>query len=194
MKSISHDDYQEVEIGKIEQFFGGPWNYWVHKLRFIIVFVCAGWTGFAIFKAKDIGPLTAQEEFLPKDNPITIVMNTLNDKFKGTSQANVIKVEIFWGVKDLNKDGVGSWDSEVFGTAVMDDKFDISSKEAQQSLLNFCSDLKDQKFILDRGVDCWFERFTDWLKTTHGQYLPIEPADFKTKFNEYAISDRGRMD
>ena len=44
--------------------------------------------------------------------------------------ANIIKVEIFFGVKSLNKEGVGSWDSEVFGTALMDDKFDLSQKKS----------------------------------------------------------------
>lgn len=68
-------------------------------------------------------------------------------------------MEIFWGVKNISKEGVGSWDAEVIGTAIMDDNFDISSKKAQESFLKFCADIKDQDFILDRGVKCWIETF-----------------------------------
>ena len=60
------------------------------------------------------------EEFLPDDNPITIVGNTLRDKFPGSS-VNALKVYIFWGVKDINKDDVGSWDASNLGKVVMDD-------------------------------------------------------------------------
>jgi len=58
------------ELGSIEKFFGGPWNDWVMRLRFVIILLMAGWLGFAISQAKDIGPLTEQEDFLPADHKI----------------------------------------------------------------------------------------------------------------------------
>ena len=58
-----------------------------------------------------------------------------------------MRVDVFWGVKGLDKEGGSHWDAEFIGKAVMDDKLDLSSKEAQQSLLDFCEDLREEPFV-----------------------------------------------
>lgn len=135
------EDDTIAELGTTEKFFGGIWNTWVHKLRYVIIFLMAGWLVFAIIMAKDIGPLTEQENFLPVDHPITIVQETMRNKFPGSS-INALKVYIFWGVKDIITDDVGSWDASNLGKVQMDENFSLSSIEAQQNILNFCEDLK----------------------------------------------------
>lgn len=124
-------------MGTIEKFFGGAWNEWVHKLRFVIIFVMVAWLVFAIIKAKDIGPLTEKEEFLPDDNEITIVGNILRNEFQSVD-SSPIKVNIYWGVEELNTEDVGLWDASYTGEVKMDDKFSLSTVEAQQNILNFC--------------------------------------------------------
>lgn len=54
-----------------------------------------------------------------------------------------MRVDIFWGVKDLNVEGGSYWDPEFIGKAVMDETFDLSSKDAQKSILDFCTDLRN---------------------------------------------------
>lgn len=39
-------------------------------------------------------------------------------------------VDLFWGVKDLDKSGGSQWDATFIGKAVMDDKFDMSQEDA----------------------------------------------------------------
>jgi len=55
-----------------------------------------------------------------------------------------LAIDIYWGVKDINKDDVSMWDSVYIGEAIMDEEFSLESVEAQQSLLDFCSSLKEQ--------------------------------------------------
>lgn len=58
------------------------------------------------------------------------------------------------------------WDPEDIGEVVMDKDFSLSSVEAQQSVLDFCSDLKKQDFVLDGNVDCWLKDYFDqWLRS-----------------------------
>lgn len=145
-KTITEEHRLEMEsdvpeLGQIEKFFGGKWNYWVYKTRYVIIFIMLGWTIFAITKAKDIGPLTEKEEFLPADHQISIVRDTLKEKFSSANE-NPIKVTIFWGVKELIKDDVGLWDATDMGKVVMDDKFTLSTVDAQNDILKFCDDLQ----------------------------------------------------
>ena len=72
---------------------------------------------------------------------------------------------MYWGVKDLNTDDVGIWDATDLGQVIMDDQFNLSSKKAQQDILNFCADLKEQSFVKDKAVTCWLEDFDKWLQT-----------------------------
>lgn len=56
-------------------------------------------------------------------------------------------VDLFWGVKDLDKEGGSQWDSSFIGKAIMDEKFDLSQEKAQMSILKLCKDLRLQEFV-----------------------------------------------
>lgn len=43
--------YEIKEESKIDKFYAGPWNTWVHKGRFVIIIVFIAWTIFAAIKA-----------------------------------------------------------------------------------------------------------------------------------------------
>lgn len=53
-----------------------------------------------------------------------------------------MKIDIYWGVKDLNLEDTDPWDAEKIGKAIMDEKFDISPVAAQTSILDFCKKLR----------------------------------------------------
>ena len=43
---------------------------------------------------------------MPPDHKINIVMNILRDKFDESSLSDKIKIEIFWGINGLDKEGL----------------------------------------------------------------------------------------
>lgn len=63
-----------------------------------------------------------------------VISKTFTGKFDGGSNRE-IKVDIFWGVKELDKEGGTYWDSSFIGKGVMDPDFDLSPPEAQKSIL-----------------------------------------------------------
>ena len=54
-----------------------------------------------------------------------------------------IDVVIYWGVRDIATDGIDQWNPEELGTVILDERFDLSSVEAQTAVLEFCRDLKN---------------------------------------------------
>ena len=55
----------------------------------------------------------------------------------------------------------------------MDDRFEVNSLKAQQNILDLCQDLKKQKFVKDRQVECWIEQFGKWYESTINKTFPI---------------------
>lgn len=102
--------------------------------------------------------MTEEEEFLPRDHPIQLVIDALNDKFDGGGD-QALKIYLFWGVKDIDKEGGVYWDSSFVGEGVMDPDFDLSPEAAQSSILQLCQDLRKQEFVQNEYVKCWLEDF-----------------------------------
>ena len=89
-----------------------------------------------------MGPLTEEEEFLPADHPMSQNTKILTERFGGASDYASLKIVIHFGVQDINKEDVSMWRSDQIGSAMFDPFFKISSIEAQQSILDLCSDLR----------------------------------------------------
>lgn len=79
--------------------------------------------------ASKIGPLSSEEEFLPSDHPIIDAMLTFQNEFTGGGN-DVLVVNMFWGVKDLDRSQGNHWDTEYIGEAEMDPDFDLSPEES----------------------------------------------------------------
>ena len=80
---------------------------------------------------------------------------------------------------------MNKWDPSYIGEVMMDPDFDLSPKEAQQSLLDFCSDLVSQDFVADEIVRCWTTDFAAYLATLDKQ-MPLEPEEFKELIYKWA--------
>lgn len=48
----------EVTLGRLERFFGGPWNRCVFRCRYLIVLIFVLWVVYAVDQARRISPLT----------------------------------------------------------------------------------------------------------------------------------------
>ena len=86
---------------------------------------------------------------MPRDHPLSENKRILTERFAGGAGTTALYIEIHFGVLDLDKSETSKWDSEDIGTAILDDNFDISSVESQQSILDLCADLRNQDFVLN---------------------------------------------
>lgn len=162
-EGVTKDGEETVTLGRLEQFFGGPWNRCVFRCRYFIVLIFILWTCYAVDQARMISPLTEREKYVEDDHPIMRTLKTMEDDFITTSNS-AIRVSIFWGVKDIKKGKVNRWDPADLGEVVFDEDFDLTPKEAQQSLIDFCQDLRSQKFVASGQVICWIEDFDNFIK------------------------------
>ena len=60
----------------------------------------------------------------------------------------------------------------------MDDKLDLSPVNVQESMLQFCNDLREQEFVGDKNVKCWIENFNQWVQLTRRKEIPLDPLEF----------------
>ena len=132
-----------------------------------------------------MGPLTEEEDFLPKDHPISVNTKILSERFAGGG-STALYIVIHFGVLDIDKKGTSMWKSEEIGSAILDPDFDVSSVDAQQSLLDLCADLRNKEFVLNKEVECWIEGFKVYAEGLN-YFFPIqEPGTFKTVLNKWA--------
>ena len=134
----------------LTRFFSGPFDKCIIKLRYVWVgvFIVLGIVGAVI--ASRIGPLTKQEEWLPDDNEIIMLSNEVNDNFSKAVEGfeQTIWVHLNWGVKDLDREGVSSWDPEDVGKLVWDDNFTVTPEANQRSIMELCNGLKTNKELV----------------------------------------------
>jgi predicted RND superfamily exporter protein len=102
----------------------------VFRCRYFIILVFVLWTVFAVDRSLGLGPLTQREEYLPLDHPLILTRDTIENDFVAGSGTNSIRVSIYFGIKDINKEKVSMWDPEDLGEIIYDDDFDMSSEEA----------------------------------------------------------------
>ena len=126
-----------------------------------------------------MGPLTEQEEWIPEDNEVMMLSKEIDDNFS-RSVGDVKKgllVNINWGVKGLDRDGVGTWDPEDVGKLIWDDSFTMTPEANQRSILELCNKLKTDSSDLVKEpneVECWIDDMNDLLPA-NGK-LPIANA------------------
>jgi hypothetical protein len=98
------------------------------------------------------------------------------DEFKSD-----IEVQIYWGVKGYNDSKVDSFDPQQLGLVEFDRGLDVSSKEGQEMLLEFCQKLKEKDFV--KKVNCWIEQFDTAVERT--------PEQFELDLWQWVQTDQG---
>lgn len=81
------------------------------------------------------------------------------------SDESYVDVTVFWGVKDIDREGENQWDPEFIGEVIWDDKFDMSTVAAQTFLKNLCAELFDTDFAVsdEKTQSCWIRDFEDYV-------------------------------
>ena len=57
--------HKDPKPSLLERFFGGPWNWFINKSKWILFIMIIIWSGFAIWRATLMGALTKSEQWLP---------------------------------------------------------------------------------------------------------------------------------
>ena len=73
-----------------------------------------------------------------------------------------MNIQIYWGVKGIDKTDASMWDANYIGKVVWDDETDFTSEASQASLIKFCKDLRSDKakdIVSEKYVSCWIEIF-----------------------------------
>jgi predicted RND superfamily exporter protein len=184
----------------IERFLGGPFAEFVVKRRRIILgcFVLL-LTGAATAGAQ-IRAATSTDQFLPADHPFQRIFTITNEEFPSSAQDSNAKVQLAWGLKDVDRSGVNLLrDSDNKGNVVYDPSF--SFDEAAQSHIfqtcmkvyqygpevsSFLSADLDAEFLAGK-VECPLFDFKAWLDT-QGKPFPVPMADVGSLMGEFLNS------
>lgn len=78
---------------------------------------------------------------MPSDHRLMVIMDTVETHYPSGGLIE-LNIDIFWGVKDIDREEVSKWDPAYVGEVIWDDSFDLSPEANQQSLLDLCADLK----------------------------------------------------
>jgi hypothetical protein len=71
--------------------------------------------------------LSKEEEFLPSDHPLMEINTVVANDFNGGGVFSLF-INIYWGVKDIDKSKNSIWDAVYIGEVEFDDTFDFSSE------------------------------------------------------------------
>ena len=73
------------------------------------------------------------------------------------------KVNFYFGVDSLSNQNVNIWDPTLQGRVIFENSFDLSPKEAQQSLIDFCIELNSSSRVI--SMNCWILDFKNDIST-----------------------------
>ena len=95
-----------------------------------------------------------------------------------------MNIQIYWGVKGIDKSDASMWDANYIGRVEWDDETDFTSKASQESLIQLCKDLRSEKaehIVLENYVVCWIETFETWYReeTTADPETVVMPMEEK---------------
>jgi len=98
----------------------------VYQYRYTIILVFIVWTIYAAGKIYQLRPLSNQEIYLPSDHYLSRCKFIIENQYQAGAN-NAINVTIFYGVKSIDNNKTGMWNTQEVGEAKMDPNFDISS-------------------------------------------------------------------
>jgi len=193
------DDAKIATFWFIERFFGGPFYRTIAK-TWVRVPLIAAFSALFIFAARDSLRLETPSE-LEQWYSRKHLSQQFSDRQVAFIRSNadiVVPIDIFWGLEGVDMAGVNRWDLSARGKLLLDDKFDLSSPEAQMHVYNSCVDLRsaacfsvgcrDGKLVSD--VECFMESFRDYVGVLN---FPVPKTEFLSKLSAFRSSPSGQM-
>jgi predicted RND superfamily exporter protein len=172
----------------IEVFFKDYWNKYTAKFKWIIIPIVLIWVAIAIWRVTEFKPATEAVEMLPESHYLSKLVDSLRNDYHTGENDDTIKVSMIWGIKGLDRNGVGTWEADNRGTIVWDSDFDMSSTANQQRILDICNDLKSNALVKSETVTCWVQDFVD----AQNGGSPVAQANFYTELETYLQTTDGQ--
>lgn len=183
---VKNSLYGEASVGCLDEFLSRQWNLVVKVLRWMIFVVFLAWAGYATYacvaSGSDFKNDKVHQDLFVDTHANTKLMKMVDEQFE--SREMDFSVEIFWGVKGINRENANRWSTQKLGEAIMDEQFDLSSKESQQSITDFCKSLRSQPFCA--SVDCQIDTFSVWNKRESGRNATHNNLGFDRQIFKWA--------
>lgn len=186
------EEERKLEVTKIKLEDLVTWKNWplykyyipfVRKYDKYIVLVglCVG--AFGVYGITNVSPLTKPEEFLPKDHMLQVFSDTFGDKWLTGSDSEYIALDVYWGVKDIERNFLGWYtgnESRYGDKLIFDLDFDLSDPAAQTAIIDYCNTLTNAtcfapgcqgfgRLILPTSTPvCTIVGFQAWWTSTQG--------------------------
>lgn len=175
------------ELSRVVKFFGEKFNGCIKKFKWIFIIVIGAWSIVSCVLATKLGPLTKEESFLPPEHWAEEYLDLATKGYNSGDQDLSLEMEIFWGVKGINKGDVDQWDASDMGKIKWDSNFNLADPNAQTYLFDFCQDLRKSSIVKNGRVSCWIESFKTWAESKEGgKQFPIpNEADLLSRLNTY---------
>ena len=131
-----------------------------------------------------------------------VLLELVGEKFPSASNLkDSIVVNLNWGIKRLDREGVGAWDSNNIGKLQWDDSFTVAPQENQKALLDLCKDLQySSDLVKNNRVTCWIQDMENFVKTntassghcSGGKLMPLaSEADFDKCLLAFFQTEKG---
>lgn len=87
----------------------------------------------------------------------------MNSDFVGHAN-NTYDVNLYWGVKGIDRSGESQWDPLFVGEPQWDTSFNPVSVKAQEYFVKLCEDLEKQDFVSYDSTGCWMKDFKIYIE------------------------------
>mmetsp|Transcript_17976 Transcript_17976/g.20409 ORF Transcript_17976/g.20409 Transcript_17976/m.20409 type:complete len:952 (+) Transcript_17976:4057-6912(+) len=177
-----------MEMSKQDRFFYTTYSHNLKKARYIVIGLFLVWFILTIVLTTQISPPSEQEQWVDEDHELRETTEKMDENFSKNEDDGAQIIHVVWGVDGVDTDAIDDrWDPEDTGEIEWDSKFDMSAPAAQQSMWQFCQDLKkvtDNDIVRDGLVTCFLDTFKTYVEGK-GEVFPVPQANFITELRNY---------
>lgn len=179
-EKAEHDEHGNklAKLGMVERFFDTKINDCLSNLvvRIVIIILSVAWIAISIYMTSQLSKMTKQPDPVDPDHEVLKTFNMIKDHFEDKEGGSGQKtgVNFIWGVTELDRTEVPSWNVTWKGNATFDNSFSENfwRPENQEFMLKGCYGLQGLEGTATRTdadgrdvtVNCWSDRFvSDFL-------------------------------
>lgn len=119
-----------------------------------------------------MGPQTEPEEFVDPESEIMKAYTIMINDFDA-SENNKKSVNLYWGVKGIDRTGENQWDPIFVGEPEWDTSFDPVSVKSQEFFVKLCKELDEQDFVVYESTECWMSDFKIYIEEVLERSFPV---------------------
>ena len=98
----------------------------------------------------------------------TIMINDFD-----ASENNKKSVNLYWGVKGIDRQGENQWDPIFVGEPEWDTSFDPVDIKSQEYMVKLCKELDQQEFVVYDSTECWMSDFKIYIEKVLERNFPV---------------------